>query len=84
MNVQELVKREWKPNAIINEASFFRDPGFFHAFSVLENVNRALLVGDHKQLSPPTFPPEGERIMNNIDVVTVSTCQLQMPTMMAK
>ena len=48
MNVRELEKRNFRPNAIIfDEASFFRDPEISHALSVLSSVNRVLMVGDY-------------------------------------
>lgn len=60
-NVKEMLRRNFNPQFVIfDEVSFFRDPDLFHVLGQLREDVRVLLVGDHKQLSPPVFTPAGE------------------------
>ncbi|GLA61712.1 mitochondrial escape protein 2 [Aspergillus tubingensis] len=59
-NVKEMIRRKFNPQFVVfDEASFFRDPDLFHVLGQLRADVRVLLVGDHKQLSPPVFTAAG-------------------------
>ncbi|KAN0086432.1 hypothetical protein V8E54_000120 [Elaphomyces granulatus] len=61
LNAAEMPRRKFFPQYIIfDEASFFHDPELIYAMSVVECANRVLMVGDHKQLSPPVFTSTGK------------------------
>jgi superfamily I DNA and/or RNA helicase len=61
LNAAEMLRRKFFPQYIIfDEASFFRDPELIYAMSVIECATRVLMVGDHKQLSPPVFTSTGK------------------------
>lgn len=62
LNVPQMVNRKFRPEYLIfDEASFYRDPEVYYVITRADCASRVLLVGDHKQLSPPVFTSAGSR-----------------------